>query len=172
MPARTRRASAGPTREEVLRVLRESHAGPAWHGPSLRAAVRGLGTAEAAWRPAPGRNSAWELVLHCAFGRHRMLRRLDRALAPRFPRPVPRDWWPDPSGDDDAAWAEDRSLLASYQERLLDAVSTVPASRLAARRSGQTRTLGAELVGLAMHDVYHAGQIVLLRRLARDRRDL
>lgn len=156
---------SSPSRDEIARLLRESYAGPAWHGPSLRQSIRGLDAATAAWRPAPGRNSAWELVVHCAYARHRVLGRLDRGLAGRFPRPMRRDWWPELAGADADAWAEDVALLESYQDRLLDAVATMPESRLKARRAGKTITLGAECAGVALHDVYHAGQIVLVRKL-------
>lgn len=154
-----------PPREELLRLLRESFAGPAWHGPSLRTALRGLDADAAGRRIAPGRNTPWELAVHCAYSRHRVIGRLDRSLVGRFPRRVRRSWWPVPAGDDAAAWADDRRLLDEYQERLLEAVAQIPGRRLLERRAGRRDTLGEEVAGVALHDVYHAGQIVLMRRL-------
>jgi uncharacterized damage-inducible protein DinB len=44
----------------------------------------------------------------------------------------------------------------------------MPARRLA-RREGRTRYTGAELVrGIIAHDLYHAGQVQLLKRMYRD----
>ena len=157
---------SAPARDELLRLLEEAYAGPAWHGPSLRTAIRGLGAAAARRRVAPGRNTPWELVVHCAYSRHLVVARLTGGRGERFPNPVPRKWWPAPSGTGDAAWAADRRLLDETHERLLDTIASLPAARLAARRPGRKMTLGAEAAGVALHDVYHAGQIVLMRKLA------
>ena len=157
--------TGAPTRGELLRLLREAYAGPAWHGPALRTAIRGLNADDARRRAAPGRNTPWELVVHCAYSRHVMVGRLTGERGERFPHPVPRRWWPEPSGTDAAAWSADRRLLDETHERLLAVVASLPARRLAARRPGKTTTLGAEVAGVALHDVYHAGQIVLLRKL-------
>ena len=154
-----------PTRGELLRLLKEAYAGPAWHGPSLKTAIRGLAAPAAARRAAPGRNTPWELVVHCAYSRHVMVGRLTGERGERFPHPVPRHWWPAPGGTSAAAWAADRRLLDETHERLLAVVASLPAARLAARRPGKKMTLGAEVAGVALHDVYHAGQIVLMRKL-------
>ena len=73
--------AASPDRATILRSLREAYAGPAWHGPSVRVALRGISAEQAAARPAPGRNTIWELVLHLAYARHGLLLRV--ATAPR-----------------------------------------------------------------------------------------
>lgn len=166
MSAGAAASARGIGRAELLRALDEAFRGPAWHGPSLRAALRGVTAAEARWTPGPGRNSIWELALHAAYARHRVLRRLDPTLAARFPRAVRRGWWPRlPDPSDAAAWRADLALLDESHRRLRDAVVRLPAARLAARRPGKRWTLGQEVMGIAMHDVYHAGQVRLLRRL-------
>jgi hypothetical protein len=151
---------------ELSRLLREAFGGPAWHGPSLRGAVRGVSAAEALWRPAPGRNCAWELVLHAAYGKHRVIHRLDPARSPRFARRLARAWWPELPGEPDAAaWERDRALLDEYHRRLIDVVEGLSPARLLVRPRGARYTLGQEIAGVALHDVYHAGQIRLVRRL-------
>ena len=153
-------------RADLLRTLDEAFHGPAWHGPSLRSALRGVPVAEALWTPAPGRNSIWELALHAAYTKHRVLRRLDAAQAARFPRTVRRGWWPRlPEPADAASWRADLALLDESHRRVCDAIAQLPAARLVVRRPGKRWTLGQEALGLAMHDVYHAGQVRLLRRL-------
>jgi hypothetical protein len=170
-PARTRAPAAtardaDPTRAVLLAALHEGYEGPAWHGPSLRAALRGLQAADAAWRPSPERHNIWELVLHTAQARHLMLRRLGVADRIPVPRPMRARWWPRlPDELTAAAWRADLELLADYHQRLLDAVATVPASRLATRRPGRRHTLAEEVLGVAFHDVYHAGQIQLVKRM-------
>lgn len=154
-----------PSRRVLQAALREVYQGPAWHGASLLATLKTLSPAAARRWPGRGRNSIWELVLHLAYTRHRMLRRLG-ALTGRFPRPLRAAWWPRFPADPSAAqWARDLALLADYQARLVAATARVPASRLRARRKGQPRSLAYELLGVTLHDAYHTGQIRLLQRL-------
>src|SRR5688572_25787746 len=75
------------------RLLEEAFTGPAWHGPSLTGALRGVTPAEASWRPAPGRNTIWELLLHAAYTKHVVLCRL-LGRPERFARGLRRAWWP------------------------------------------------------------------------------
>lgn len=161
-----RARDAEPSRALLLRALREIYQGPAWHGPSLRSALRGVGAADAARRPAPGRNCIWDLLLHTAYARHRMLRRLDVTPATPFPHQLRAAWWPRlPEALTDDAWRADLALLEEYQQRLLSAVSAASSARLGTRRPGKSYTLAHEVLGIAHHDAYHAGQIQLVKRL-------
>jgi hypothetical protein len=159
-----------PDAGTIARALRESFDGPAWHGPSVRVALRGISAERAAVRPAPGRNSIWEIVLHLAYGRHRLLLRLQRFhdfALPAFPRKLASSWFPElPAGLDERAWQEDQAMLRGYQALLLDRLAEVPDETLRRRRTGNPRAIGTELLGLALHDAYHAGQIRLLDRLS------
>jgi|ERR1043166_7045317 hypothetical protein len=160
------RPSASPApRPLVLRLLREIYGGPAWHGPSLQTALRGVSAPVAARRVAPGRNTIWDIVLHLAYTRHRMIQRLG-VRTERFPRPLRAAWWPRmPARLTPAAWRDDIALLSDYQEQLLAAVRKASTTRLHRQRPGQPRTIADELLNVAVHDGYHAGQIQLLRRV-------
>jgi len=160
------RHDAAPSRPLLLRALQEMYQGPAWHGPSLRWALRGVRAAEATWRPAPNRNAIWDVVLHTAYARHRILLRLDVTPTTAFPRALRSGWWPRlPDELSDDAWRADLALLEDYQQRLLAAVSAASPTRLATRRRGKPWTLANEVLGIAQHDAYHAGQIQLVKRL-------
>ena len=163
---------AAAYRRELLRLLDEAFAGPAWHGPSLRGALRSVTAAEARRSPGPGRNSIWDLTLHAAYGKYRVLRRLDAALAPAFPRPLIKDWWPrvivDVDEEEETAWRRDRLLLDDYHRQLVEGVAHVPDRRLRYTPPGARFTLGEQVSGVALHDIYHAGQVRLLRRLLQD----
>jgi len=160
--------SPAPAADVLLRTLRESYQGPAWHGPSLRGVLEGVSHEEAQRRAGPGRNSIWELVLHLADARHLVVGRLSRAAggggADRFGRGYRKRWWPrTPEALTPEAWRADLELLKTWQERLLEAVGRASEATLAARRKGQPRSLADEVLGVALHDAYHAGQIRLLR---------
>jgi hypothetical protein len=162
--------AASPDRETLLRAVREAYEGPAWHGPSVVTALRGVPAAAAARRVAPGRNTIWDLVLHLAYTRHRAALRLARAAGqdapPAFPRRLRASWFPEvPTDPGEASWRDDKALLAAYQQRLLEVLAGVTPDTLRARRRGANRTIGDELLGVAFHDAYHAGQIRFLAKL-------
>lgn len=142
-----------------------------WHGgPTPVGAVRGVSAAEAAWRPAPGRKSIWELALHIAYWKYAVRQRLQERLEgrredARFPR-SPANWPRVPDVPDEKAWAADVALLKAEHERLLATVASVPLGRYGETvNSGKRWTIGEMVVGIAQHDAYHAGQIQMLKRL-------
>jgi uncharacterized damage-inducible protein DinB len=159
-----------PSVDAIVRALEEMYRGPAWHGPSVRFALKGVTAKAAAWRPAAGRNSIHDLVLHLAYARHRLMQRvnaLQGRTTPRFPRKMRTTWFPEvPARVDAEAWAEDLKLLEGYQERVLATVADAAPEVLGTRRGREKRSVGAELMGLAFHDAYHAGQIRLLSLMA------
>lgn len=155
-----------PSAPLIARTLRENFDGGAWHGPSVQTALAAVDAGLARWRPAPRRNCIWDITLHLAYTRFIMVRRLTRAPYQRFPRALAHSWWPAlPPRRSDAAWEEDVTLLRAWHALLLEVVAHAPARVLRSTRPGQRRTLADEVLGVATHDAYHAGQIQLLRRL-------
>ncbi|HEY7877740.1 MAG TPA: DinB family protein, partial [Gemmatimonadaceae bacterium] len=173
-PAPRRRTAAvsasNPSVPLLVRTLLENYGGGAWHGPSVRQALRDLDARAARWRPAPGRHNIWEIVLHLAYARHRVIGRLTDRPRTRFPRALEAPWWPAvPVLGGDVEWSADMELLAELQRRLLETVEHIPAERLASLGRGRSVTYGIEVLGLATHDAYHAGQMQLIRRLSTQR---
>jgi uncharacterized damage-inducible protein DinB len=159
-------AGGSPNRAVIATTLHQVYHGPSWLGHSVRHVLRGITARQAAWRPAPERNTIWELVLHLALSRHILLQRLTGA-APKFPRRRRKDWWAElPTDLSDEAWKADVALLVDMQDQLMAAVRKAPASRLAMKRKGSSWTIGQELLNCAPHDAYHLGQIALLSLLA------
>lgn len=150
----------------VLRLLREVYSGPAWHGPSVREALDGLSAELAARKLAPERNSIWELVLHLAHGRYLVIERVNDEPSDPFPREIREPWWPvSPSDHSEAAWQADLALLDDYQTKLLDAVRGATPTQLDRIPAGANHSVYDQLLGMAVHDGYHAGQIRLLSLL-------
>lgn len=127
-------------------------------------ALRGVGPVLAVWRPAEGRHSIWELTLHAAYWKWTAARRMG-VVSGRFARrgsnfPIV----PEPA--DAEAWDRDVQLLRSEHARLRDAVAALKAADLGRRVSANSDwTIEDTVRGVAFHDVYHAGQIGLLKRL-------
>jgi len=148
----------------LLTLLDEGFDRKAWHGPNLLGSLRGLTAEQALWRPAPGRHSIWELAVHCAYWKSIVRRRVDAEAGERFPR-GPANWPALPEPADDAAWKADLALLRDEHRRLRAAVATLRPADLHRPAPGQKRPRISHIHGIAMHDVYHAGQVRLLRRL-------
>jgi hypothetical protein len=127
-----------------------------WHGPNLRSSLRGVTAAQAAWRPRPGRHNIWELTLHAAYWKYVARRKLTGGKRGGFPLKG-RNFFSRPAGEPrEFDWKADIAILESEHRSLRAAV--------AALASASPRTLHL-IRGVAAHDLYHAGQIRLLRRL-------
>ena len=152
--------------EILLRLIDEAYEKQTWHGPNLRGSLRGISKAEASKRPAAGRHNIWEIAVHAAYWKYIVRRRLTGDKSLSFPR-KPSDWprYPDdPSPKDLKA---DLALLGTEHRRLRDVVSQFPSRRLDARAPESQWTYAEHIHGIAAHDLYHAGQIQLVKRLRR-----
>lgn len=128
-----------------------------WHGTTLRGAIRKLDAEVAGWRPAPDRHNIWELIVHAAYWKYVVRRRLTGAKRGSFPM-TGSDWFESPGRVDAPALAEAVGLL-DEQHRLM---RSEIASLSELPPSGRKREM---LYGIAAHDLYHTGQIQLIRRL-------
>jgi uncharacterized damage-inducible protein DinB len=151
-----------PSRETIITQLDEVYRGPAWHGPAVLEALDGVTATVARARPDPDRHSIWELVRHLTHGRHLLIERLTEQPSD-FPRAVREPWWPvAPLETSEPAWREDLALLDEYHARLVNAVRAASDRQLERRPNPGDQTLAQQLLGMSVHDAYHAGQIRLL----------
>ena len=163
-------ADVVPDRATILAMLEESYAGPAWHGPSVLEALDGISAPAAARKVHPERNSIWELVLHLAHGRYLLAERTTGEPTGPFPREIREPWWPvSPADTSNAAWRADLALLDEQQRMLIDAIQRAAPAQLARVPQGSQQSVARQLLGMALHDSYHAGQIRLLALTLADR---
>jgi hypothetical protein len=137
-----------------------------WHGPNLRGSLRGVTPQQAAWRPADGRHNIWELVVHAAYWKYVVWRRLTGAKRGSFPLDG-SNWMVRPQHVSMEAWKSDLALLEDTHRTLREAVAALRPSDLSRRQKGSKVTALALVTGVAAHDLYHAGQIQLIKRLMR-----
>ena len=165
----TQTVSADDVRRHILRTI-DPPRGQAWHGgPTPVGALRGVTAAQARWSPGRGRHSIWELALHIAYWNYAVRRHLEPDV-PRFPR-SPANWPAIPAPPDERAWTRDRALVADEHRRLVRALARFPLVRWnRVPPQAQKWTFGEMIVGILSHDVYHTGQIQLVKRLYRARR--
>jgi 8-oxo-dGTP pyrophosphatase MutT (NUDIX family) len=146
---------------DLIVLVDEAFDKQSWHGPNLRGSIRGVDVREAAWRPAAGRHNIWELILHAAYWKYAVRRRLTRGKRASFVVPG-SNFFPRPIESTEAAWKADLAILLNEHRELRRALLDLPAARW--REPKALRMIR----GIAAHDLYHAGQIRLLRRLYSD----
>src|ERR1700733_3045052 len=143
----------------LIDLLDEAFDKKSWHGPNLRGSIRGLTAKEAAWRPDQDRHNIWELTLHAAYWKYIARRRLasEKTVEKRGSFVLPgSNFVVRPVEETEKAWKADVSILTAEHRKLRAVVSTL---------SSPSPAQAHMIRGIAAHDLYHAGQIRLLRRL-------
>jgi uncharacterized damage-inducible protein DinB len=141
--------------------LERAFHGDAWHGPAVLELLRDVDAATAAAHPLPDAHSVWELVLHIAAWDDAVNRRivLKKALqlndAENFP-PV--------KDKSRAAWKKAIAHLKKTHAALVKTAKGLPENRLRERVPGKKYDIGFMLHGVAQHELYHAGQIAILKK--------
>jgi len=148
--------------ERILDQLKRAYEGNAWHGPSVREALEGITAEQATKRPLASAHSIWELAHHIAVWENAVRRRLEGDRA-QIALASPEDW---PPVDDqtEAAWEQAKAALDRGHRELCDTISRVPDSRLDEPILEGMSTVYVTLHGIIQHDLYHAGQIAILKR--------
>lgn len=150
--------------EALLTVLDHAFDKKSWHGTNLRGSLRGISNSEASWRPAPERHNIWELTLHAAYWKYIVRRRLLNEPRGSFAYKG-SDWFPRPEGRPEKDWKADVRLLVESHRALKEAIVRLLPAELHVTPQGSTVSNFALISGIAAHDLYHAGQIQLLKRL-------
>ena len=154
----------------LLELLDQAFTAHGWQGQTLSGSLRGLGPRELLWRPGPGRHNVWEIALHTAYWKHAVRQRVEGVLgeAAREPFPRgPRNYPQVPARPDAAAWKADLALVRRAHSRLVETVRALPPAALRARVGRSPWVVEEQLFGIAAHDVYHTGQIQLVKALRR-----
>ncbi len=142
--------------------LERGFRGGAWHGPAVAQSLAGVDAAIAARRPIPEAHSIWEIVLHLAAWMDVARRRIAGEALGDLP---PELDWP-AGGDDEADWQAALTRLDEAHCRLHADVLSLEDGRLDDPVAGSDPTVRGLLLGVLQHNVYHAGQITLLKRAA------
>ena len=150
----------------LLRVTDQAYDQKSWPGTTLRGSLRGLTAEEALWRPAPGRHNIWELTLHAAYWKYAVRRRLAGEAIGSFER-RPSNWPAIPDPPDAKVWKRDVAYLDAEHRRLRAVIAGLTPLALAKRSPKGVWTYAEEIHGVAAHDLYHTGQIQLIKRLMR-----
>ena len=147
--------------ERIREQLKRSHAGKAWHGPAVREALEGISAEQAAARPVATGHTIFELVLHMVAWRNVARRRLEGERVDSLPD---NEDFPPVVASGEEAWKQALAQLDTSFARLDEAISRFDEGRLEDPVPERGQSYFTMLNGVIQHDVYHAGQIVLLRK--------
>ena len=141
--------------DQISRAFR----GESWHGPSVLEVLAGVSAEDAAAHPIAGAHSIWEIVLHLVGGYNLVLRRIRGERA----QLSPEEEWPPVPEPSSEAWRKSQHTLDQLNQQLESAVRAFPGERLS-QELGSEYTAYTQFFGTPQHDLYHAGQIVILKK--------
>jgi uncharacterized damage-inducible protein DinB len=149
--------------ERIADQLSRGFDGEAWHGDPLMKILEGITATQAAAHPINGAHSIWEIVNHI---------RAWRSAVPIRLTGQPKELhgsedWPSVTDSTDAAWRNCISDLRERHEAFMSAVRAFPESRLSDNAPNRDHSFYVLLHGMVQHDLYHAGQIAILKKAAR-----
>ncbi len=150
---------------EVRRIggqLKRAFEGQAWHGPSLQELLTDVAPEQAAAKPFPKVHSIWELVLHIEAWARIVTQALEGQMMPEQ-LPTEEDW-PPVEAVNETEWHAALAQLASGQRQLRDALRHLTDENLEEIVPGRSYSFYFMLHGTVQHNLYHAGQIALLKK--------
>ena len=157
--------------ERIVDQLQREHEGDPGHGSPLRNLLAGAPAEVAAAHPIRGVHSVWEIVLHVTAWKNEVRRRLSGAPAGD---PEEGDW-PEVPAPTAEAWKTALERLEAAHRALIAAIAGLPEAKLFEptndtrdRDNGSGVSYYVLLHGIVQHDVYHAGQIALVRKGAEE----
>jgi uncharacterized damage-inducible protein DinB len=146
--------------ERIVDQLRRALEGPAWHGPALLEVLEGVDAEQAAKRPLPRAHSIWEIVLHVSVWEDAVRR---RALGEKVDVSDAQDW-PTVTDTGEPAWRRAIEGLKASNRALREVVAAFDERRLGEPLVPGGNTGYVQFHGAVQHDLYHAGQIAVLKK--------
>jgi uncharacterized damage-inducible protein DinB len=148
--------------DRILDQLRRAYDGDAWHGPPLRAVLAGVSSETASARPIRDAHTIREIVRHVTFWYDAVRRRIGGEVVD----PQGTEDWPEADDAGEEAWRRELADLDRAHAALLGAAGPLGVDDLERTVPGKPDSVYILLHGLAQHNLYHAGQIALLKKAA------
>jgi len=148
----------------LLRMIDEAWSGRSWHGPNLRGSIRRVTAEQAAWRPGPARRCIAEIVVHAAYWKYAIRRRLRGDKRGSFPLKG-SNWFKIADPLTEQTWRGYTVMLDEQHKLLRETVAALSSAGLERPTPGRKTSPAFLIRGIALHDVYHTGQIQTLKAL-------
>jgi uncharacterized damage-inducible protein DinB len=149
--------------EEVQRIedqLKRVFDGNAWHGPSVRELLADITAERARVKPLAHVHSIWEIVLHIAAWERAVRRRLE---GEEVERSAEEDW-PPVQDTSEVAWKKTVDSLEQGHQELRSTIARLSDAQLQDKVTGERESVYVTVHGVIQHDLYHAGQIAILKK--------
>jgi uncharacterized damage-inducible protein DinB len=146
--------------QRIVDQMDRGFSGDAWHGPPVMQVLEGVTADDAAKYPVDGAHSIWEIVNHIAAWN--MIVRL--RIEGETPEVTPELDWPPVSETTEQDWRSAVDNLTHSRIRLRRVVQSLHDEKLGEQVRGKDHTLYVMLHGVVQHDLYHAGQIAILKK--------
>jgi uncharacterized damage-inducible protein DinB len=137
-----------------------AYSGEAWHGPDLKQLLGGVSADDASKHPIPGAHSIWELVNHIASW-NIIVHQKSKGEPPQVTTEMD---WPPVWEANEVAWKRALENLAESRTRLRNYMKTLRDDQLDEPILRENYSRYVLLHGLVQHDLYHAGQIAVLKK--------
>lgn len=154
--------------ELLLKIIDRAYDNKSWHGTNLKGAIRGLKFQKAIWKPFPNQHSIFEIVLHTAYWKYVVTRRLTNTKKGSFP--IKGSNWFNKNNVISKDWDNAKKILNQSHSKLREAILRLKLKDLTKRPKNSSIDNLTIIMGIAAHDLYHAGQIQLLKKLMRCKR--
>jgi hypothetical protein len=153
--------------ERIAHHLADTINGQAWYGDSLQQVLKGVNARQAQAHPIPNAHSTWELLRHVESWVKFALGAVEGVPIPAWPgMPVELDW---PAvadnSESETAWKKTVDSFFSHHSKLVETVRNLSDERLEATVPGRNYNFYRLFHGTIQHAVYHAGQIVMLKKM-------
>ena len=149
----------------MIHLIDQAYSKGAWHGPNLKGSLREINAETAIRRPGPGRHNIFELVCHAAYWKYIIWRKLTNSLGAGF-EIKGSNWFESPAAADKQSWLYAKRLLERYHRLARQAILDLPEPHFFKQAPNSKYRYYELICGMASHDLYHAGQIQLLKRIS------
>jgi len=146
--------------ERIREQFERSFKRESWHGPSVLEVLEGITADQAAARPIRDAHSIWEITLHMVTWKSVVARRVRGEVVVN----IPEDENFPPAGKGPAEWAAAVERLEAAHADLLAALGTLREDQLDQPPYPKASSRYVQLHGAIQHDLYHAGQIAVLKK--------
>jgi hypothetical protein len=148
----------------LLDLLNQAYSKRSWHGANLAGSIRGVKVNQALWRPGKNRHNIWELVLHAAYWKYIVWRKLANKPDSSFAI-TGSDWFKIPDKPNEKDWKKAKAILGKYHKMLQLSMQAFPVAKVYQKMPESKLKFIDLILGVAAHDLYHAGQIQTIKRL-------
>ena len=123
----------------LLTQIDQAYNRRSWHGTNLRGSVRGMTPEDAVWRPQSSRHNIQEIVVHAAYWKYVVRRRITGGTRGSFPLEGSNSFARRHA--DANAWRADLRLLEDCHRQLRETIAALDARRLHRTAGGSTTAL-------------------------------